>query len=94
MPNIQTIRQSSRNLFRELDELKGIYQNSGFSYSQCHLLFELDQHKLLNLMELSQLLLIDKSTASRVIKKLLEQDYVKVDTTTADKRQKLYSLTA
>ncbi|MEM9821109.1 MAG: MarR family winged helix-turn-helix transcriptional regulator [Bacteroidota bacterium] len=94
MPNIQTIRQSSRNLFRELDVLKGIYQNSGFSYSQCHLLFELDQHKLLNLMELSQLLLIDKSTASRVIKKLLEQDYVKVDTTTADKRQKLYSLTA
>jgi len=94
MSSIKTIRQASRQLVRELDVLKGVYQNSGFSYSQCHLLFELEQQQLLNLMELSNLLLIDKSTTSRVIKKLIDEGYVKVDKTAADKRQKLYSLTS
>ena len=90
---IQSIRKSSRMLVRELDVLKGVFQDSGFTYSQCHALFELEQHQLLNLMELSQLLLLDKSTTSRIVKGLLEKGLVRISSNNADKRQKMYSLT-
>ncbi|MEM8908749.1 MAG: bifunctional helix-turn-helix transcriptional regulator/GNAT family N-acetyltransferase [Bacteroidota bacterium] len=93
MSTIPSIRQASRQMVRELDVLKGVFRDSGFTYSQCHLLFELEQHRLLNLAELSQILLLDKSNTSRVVNKLIERDLIKVNKTAADKRQKLYSLT-
>ncbi len=98
MPSLKTtvsqIRQHSRQLVRELDVVKGVYLGTGYTFSQCHVLFELSQHKKLTLMELAEILLLDKSNTSRTVKKLLELGLVRAEKVTADNRQKLFSLTA
>ena len=92
-PTISQIRQHSRQLVRELDVVKGVYLGSGYTFSQCHVMFELSQHQSLNLMELSENLLIDKSNTSRTVKKLVELDLVKAEKLSSDNRQKIFSLT-
>lgn len=98
MSSLQTtvsqIRQHSRQLVRELDIVKGVYLGTGYTFSQCHVLFELSQHNKLTLMELADILLIDKSNTSRTVKKLVELGLVKAEKVTSDQRQKLFSLTA
>lgn len=89
----QDIRSHSRQLVRELHILKGVFQNTGFTYSQCHTLFELKKNKALNLMELSQKLLLDKSNVSRLLKGLIKKGLVEAQISTTDKRQKLFRLT-
>jgi putative acetyltransferase len=91
---VSQIRQHSRQLVRELDIVKGVYQDTGFTFSQCHALFELSIHPSLSLMELADNLLIDKSNTSRTIKKLVELGLVKVEKATTDNRRKLFSLTS
>ena len=63
---VSQIRQHSRQLVRELDIVKGVYMGSGYTFSQCHVLFELSLHKSLSLMELAEILLIDKSVSIEV----------------------------
>jgi putative acetyltransferase len=90
---IHQIRQHSRQLVRELDIVKGVYLGTGYTFSQCHVLFELSAHQGLTLMELAEQLLIDKSNTSRTVKKLVEQGLVKVERVSSDNRQKLFRLT-
>ncbi len=92
--NINQIRQHSRQLVRELDVVKGVYLGTGYTFSQCHVLFELSQHRTLGLMELADNLLIDKSNTSRTVKKLVALGLVKAEKVASDHRQKLFSLTA
>ena len=87
------IRQHTRQLVRELDVVKGVYLDTGYTFTQCHVLFELSAHKALNLMSLAENLLIDKSNTSRTVKKLVELGLVKSEKVTSDNRQKLFSLT-
>ncbi len=91
---VSQIRQHSRQLVRELDIVKGVYLDTGYTFSQCHVLFELSLHKSLNLMELAENLLIDKSNTSRTVKKLVELGLVTAEKVTSDNRQKLFSLTS
>ena len=91
---VHQIRQHSRQLVRELDVVKGVCLDTGYTFSQCHVLFELSVHKKLNLMELSEILLLDKSNTSRTVKKLVELGLVKAEKVMTDNRQKLFSLTA
>ncbi len=91
---VSRIRQHSRQLVRELDIVKGVYLGTGYTFSQCHVLFELAQHKSLNLLELAEILLIDKSNTSRTVKKLVGMGLVLAEKVTSDNRQKLFSLTA
>lgn len=91
---INQIRQHSRQLVRELDVVKGVYLGTGYTFSQIHVMFELSIQKSLNLMELAENLLIDKSNTSRTVKKLVELGLVKAEKVTSDNRQKLFSLTA
>ena len=88
------IRQHTRQLVRELDVVKGVYLDTGYTFTQCHVLFELWTHKALNLMSLAENLLIDKSNTSRTVKKLVELGLVKSEKVASDNRQKLFSLTA
>jgi putative acetyltransferase len=90
---IRQIRQHTRQLVRELDVLKGVYLDTGYTFTQCHVLFELST-RAQNLMSLSDNLLLDKSNTSRTVKKLVELGLVKVDKVTTDHRQKLFRLTA
>lgn len=89
----EEIRQYSRHLVRELDILKGVYLGSGFTFSQCHVLFELAAHKTMSLMELADCLLMDKSNASRTVKQLLKLGVLNVEQDSKDNRQKKFSLT-
>lgn len=91
---VQQIRQHTRQLVRELDIVKGVYLNSGYTFLQCHVLFELLTHKSLNLMTLASNLLIDKSNTSRTVKRLVELGLIEVKPSSTDKRQKLFNLSA
>lgn len=90
---ISQIRQHSRQLVRELDVVKGVYMDTGYTFSQCHVLFELSAHKSLGLLELAEQLLMDKSNTSRTVKGLVELGLVKSEKSASDSRQKLFSLT-
>ena len=91
---IKQIRQHSRQLVRELDVVNGVYLGTGYTLSQCHVLFELASHQSLSLMELAATLLLDKSNTSRTVKKLVELGLVKAERVATDSRQKRFSLTA
>lgn len=90
---VQTVRAFSRNIVRELDVIKGVFQDTGLTYSECHTLFELEQHKLLNLAEIAAIIQLDKSTTSRVVKSLVKKGLVAISKNSVDQRQKLFSLT-
>jgi putative acetyltransferase len=91
---VSEVRQYSRQLVRELDLVKGSYLDTGYTFSQCHVLFELSVHKSLNLLALAGNLLIDKSNTSRTVKQLVELGLIAVERVASDNRQKLFSLTA
>ena len=91
---VRQIRQHTRQLVRELDVVKGIYLDTGCTFTRCHVLFELSTHKSLNLMSLAENLLIDKSNTSRTVKKLVELGLVQAEKVSSDNRQKRFSLTS
>lgn len=90
---IAEIRAGARRLVREWNLLEGAFLSTGYSYSQCHALFELAQHGSLSPVQLADQLLLDKSTTSRLLSNLLQKGLVNVQKDTADRRQKWYSLT-
>lgn len=93
-PNtVQEVRVYSRNIVRELDVIKGVFQDTGLTYSECHTLFELEQHKLLNQAEIAEIIQLDKSTTSRVLQSLLKKGLVTSRKNSIDQRQNLFSLT-
>ena len=89
---IRSIRQHSRHLVRELDVLRAEYLDTGCTFSQCHVLFELSREPM-GLMELAGNLLMDKSNTSRLVKKLVQDRLVKETKSLSDSRQKIFSLT-
>ena len=91
---VSQIRRHSRQLVRELDVVNGCYLDSGLTLSQCHVMFEISNHGALNLVELSEHLLIDKSNTSRTVKQLVNQGLAKSEPVPGDQRQKLFSLTS
>ena len=90
---IGEIRAHSRLLVRELDVVKGVYLGTGYTFTQCHVLFELASHGSLGLMELAEILLIDKSNTSRTVKQLVSLGLVESKKTASDSRLKSFSLT-
>lgn len=92
--SIEEIRKGSRHLVRELDVVNGVYLGTGYTLTQCHVLFELAACGKLGLLELAERLLMDKSNTSRTVKKLVEIGLVKSEKAVTDSRQKFFSLTA
>ncbi|MCB0677847.1 MAG: bifunctional helix-turn-helix transcriptional regulator/GNAT family N-acetyltransferase [Saprospiraceae bacterium] len=90
---VESIRHHSRLLVRELDVLKGVFQDTGLTYSQCHALFEIDRENTLTTMEVAESLQLDKSTASRVLSSLQEDGLADMRPGEADRRQKHFQLT-
>lgn len=91
---VELVRKHSRLMVRELDTVKANYMGSGCTFTQCHVLFELAAHKSLHLHELVDLLLLDKSNASRTVKKLIQMGLVNSKKVPTDQRQKSFSLTS
>lgn len=93
-PISSQIRQHARQLVRELNLVNSSYLDTGYTLSQCHVLFELSLTGPLSLMELADALLLDKSNTSRTVKKLVALGLVQVEKGLSDSRQRIFSLTS
>ncbi len=87
------VRKASRELVREL----GVFDNSclpeGCTCPQAHVLIELEQSGTLEIAELAEVLLLDKSTTSRGVTALSRKGWLKKGTDSGDGRRKPVTLT-
>jgi putative acetyltransferase len=92
--SIQAIRQAARQLVRELHLLDSRYCIEGFTFSECHLITELEQLGQATASELGERLVLEKSTMSRLVNGLLERGHIRSVRDPQDGRRRLLSLTA
>jgi putative acetyltransferase len=91
---ISDIRAASRQLVRELNVLGGQCLDSSLNISECHVLTELDQRGMITVSDLAELLVLEKSTVSRVTTGLEKRGLIKVGEASGDRRKRPYILTA
>lgn len=90
---INLLRQNARSVVRELGLLNDAYHNVGVTLAERHLLIELSTHLYPTVGGIAERLLLDKSTASRLIAKGVKKGYVKYASDDADKRKRFLQLT-
>ena len=91
----QNLRELIRILIRNLGVLeKSDSSCSGVTLSQCHALVEIGRKGKLSLVELSEVLRLDKSTMSRTIHHLVEADLVSRELDAENRRYVVIQLTA
>lgn len=90
---INLLRQNARAVVRELGLLNDAYFEIGVTLAERHLLIELSVCQSPTMKEIAERLLIDKSTASRLISKAIKKGYVKFSADKKDKRKKILQLT-
>ena len=92
--DIAAIRAFSRTMVRELDLLDGQQCFGGFSLSECHLLTELETMGEASGSELSERLVLEKSTISRMIQRLIDCGDILTRNDPSDRRRKRLRLSA
>jgi DNA-binding MarR family transcriptional regulator len=91
---INQLRQDARSVVRELGLLNDAYFEIGVTLAERHLLIELSgSDGPITAKEIAQRLLLDKSTASRLIAKATAKGYIGCTTDPGDKRKRLLRLT-
>lgn len=90
---IQELRDASRRLVRVLGLIHSRMGRLGCSAAQCHALIELSIHGQLTPTEVAERLEVDRSTAGRTLKPLVDAGLVEVATDQGDGRTKPMSLT-
>jgi putative acetyltransferase len=90
---VRDLRHTSRQLVRALGFMQGRMGDSGCTAAQCHALIELGAAGRLTTGELAQRLEVDKSTASRTVRPLLERELVRAETDPGDQRARPLRLT-
>lgn len=90
--------QDLRELIRILVRNLGVLEKSdasccGVSLTQCHAIVEIGRKERLSLVELAELLGLDKSTMSRTVNSLVEDDLVLRDLDTENRRYVVIQLT-
>lgn len=93
LDEVLPLRRASRQMVRELGFMTAA-PVAGVTPSQCHALIELGEHGVLTTAELSELLHIDVSTTSRLVKQLTEHGLASAKVDQLDKRRKPLCLTA
>lgn len=88
------IRAASRQFVRELDILDGKGCIKSFTLSESHLLMELDEQRCATGKELADLLVLEKSTVSRLIARLQSKGLITPVPQPADRRSRPFKLTA
>ncbi len=78
---------------RELGLLNDAYFEIGVTLAERHLLIELTSSPCSTMGEIAERLLLDKSTASRLIARAIKKGYVKYTSDSKDKRKKWIHLT-
>jgi putative acetyltransferase len=92
-PEVQPIRAASRHLVRELKVLGGCGCIPGLSFSECHVLTELDRQGCLTASELADILVLEKSSVSRLVNGLRRQELIAIDDNAGDRRRRPLMLT-
>lgn len=92
-PELAPLRQASREVVRELGFLQSHYSAAQVPHTHYHALLELERWGPLSQQELSQKLVLDKSTISRLMQKLRQQKWVQIQTDPQDKRSHRVLLT-
>lgn len=90
---INLLRQNARSVVRELGLLNDAYFNIGVTLAERHLLIELSTCLYPTVGDIAERLLLDKSTASRLIAKAVKKGYVKYSTDENDKRKRFLQFT-
>ena len=84
---VKNLRHSLRRLVRELDVTKGIYKSTGYTYTECHILIELDQYGMMTIKEIAELLNADKSIISKTVNSLIKRGLVRMEKNLSDNRR-------
>lgn len=87
------VRHAARQLVRELQLLDGRHCIEGFTFSECHLLTELQAMGEATATELAERLVLEKSTMSRLCNGLLRRGYLLAEKDAGDARRRLLRLT-
>lgn len=83
----QRLRENIRILVRKLGLLeKGEAICSGLTLTQCHVIVEIGRKTHMSVNELAELLDLDKSTVSRVVEQLVNNNLLLRETHTKDRR--------
>ena len=90
---VQAIRQSARQMVRELHLLDSKHCIEGFTFSECHLMTELDALDSATASELAELLVLEKSTVSRLVNGLENRGMLESTPDPGDRRRRHLRLT-
>lgn len=90
---VDELRHSARMIVRELGLLSDAYFNIGVTLAERHLLIELENSNYPDVGEISEKLLLDKSTASRLIAKSVKKGFIQYAKDENDKRRRCLKLT-
>lgn len=80
------LRHASREMVRELGLLEASYVSAGMAHSHWHALVEIENAPLTQ-RDLALRLRLDKSTTSRIVEKLVDDGWVRVERDAADGRR-------
>lgn len=90
---VEEIRESSRRLVRELGFLRRTLAGTDLSPSAVHAIVEVGNRGSLTAAELGAILALEKSTVSRMLRKLIEGGQLKESPSNVDGRAKRLALT-
>jgi putative acetyltransferase len=91
---VNLLRMNARSVVRELGLLNDDYFEIGVTLAERHLLIELSSCHYPTVGEIAERLLLDKSTASRLIAKAVKKGYVEYSSDENDKRKRFLQLTS
>lgn len=90
---VNLLRHNARLVVRELGLLNDAYFDIGVTLAERHLLIELSSCLYPTVGEIAERLLLDKSTASRLIAKAAKKGYIKCTSDKKDKRKRYIQFT-
>jgi DNA-binding MarR family transcriptional regulator/GNAT superfamily N-acetyltransferase len=91
--DILAVRDASRRIVRSLGFMRSTLANTDLSASAVHAVIEIGGRGELTANRLGQILLLEKSSVSRLLGRLIERDLVTETTSTRDGRAKILTLT-
>ena len=90
---LNLFRQNTRQVVRELGLLKDAYYEIGVTLAERHLLIEISAFPRLTIGKVAENLLLEKSSASRLVAKAHQKGFLSYIPSTKDKRKKYLHLT-
>lgn len=91
---IDSIRSASRRMVRELGFMQSTLASTDYPPSAVHAILEIGIHRSLTSMQLAELLGLEKSSVSRMVRKLIDAGELKETVSAEDARVKPLALTA